>query len=516
MKIVKYKYSKLAVVFAAFTLTFQSCNDENFGEDYNRNENGIYSADYKSLMAGSISQLALRGGNNFLMKPVLYAQHLSQATYTSESQYNQEGGQWDWYYARCLNNLDKIIKDYSGTVTPTMELQGSKENMIGMSKIFRAIVYKRLTDTYGDVPYTEANLMQEGIKTPKFDSQEFIYKSIIADLKAGRDMLNSSTTLPKGDILYGYTNSTSTTQAAAATVIGRWKKLANSVLLQATLQLSKKYPGASDYAATEFKAALSNSAGVIETVADEAWFTYNSDASVTNPLNAFRAADYRISAQLLESLNGSTSQFNVTSNHTVDARKNAYATSPNGTGLPYGYSLGDLLAAGYSNGTNTLASRYRGLTSARSLMTASYTFLNRAEGAALGWSTEDASALLEKGIVLNYQSIDAKYATAISSNAAAYAAARKADVATFGVKRVIGEEKWVSLFLNGFEAWSEWRRTGYPALKPAPSSLNGGFIPRRIQYPVNEQIFNSINYAAAVQKLVPATDLNTSKIWWDQ
>lgn len=503
MKRLKYNHSKLAFIALIGSLAFQSCSDENFASDYNQNEYGIYSADYKSLMAGSISQLALRGGNNFLMKPVLYAQHLSQVTYTSESQYNQEGGQWDWYYARCLNNLDQIIKDYSGTVTPEMEAQGSKENMIGVSKIFRAIVYKRITDAYGDIPYTEANKMQEGIKTPKFDSQEFIYKSLITDLKEGRDMLNAGGVTPKGDVLYGGS-------------IARWKKLANSVLLQATLQLSKKYPGASDYAATEFRAALTNSGGVIETIADEAWFTYNSDAAVTNPLNAFRAADYRISAQLLESLNGSASKFNVTSNHTLDARKNAFATQPNGTGVPYGYSLGDLLAAGYSNGTNTLASRFRGLTSARNLMTASYTFLNRAEGAALGWSTEDASALLEKGIVLNYQSIDAKYGTAISSSAAAYAAARKADVATFGIKRVIGEEKWVSLFLNGFEAWSEWRRTGYPALKPAPSSLNGGFIPRRMQYPVNEQIFNSVSYGAAVQKLLPATDLNTSKIWWDQ
>lgn len=505
MKRLKYNYSKLALLAIVGSLTFQSCNDESFADDYNQNEYGIYSADYKSLMAGSISQLALRGGQNFLVKPILYSQHLSQATYTTESQYNQEGGQWDWYYARGTNNLDLIIKDYSGTITPAMEAQGSKENMIGVSKILRAIIYKRLTDTYGDIPYSEANKMQEGVKTPKFDSQESIYKSLISELKEGRDLLDGTTTTPKGDVLYSGN-------------VTKWKKLANSVLLQATLQLSKKYPGAGDYAATEYKAALANSAGVIETIADEAWFTFNADAAVTNPLNALRAADYRISAELLESLNGSTSPFNVTSNHTLDSRRTAFATQPTGTGLPYGYSLNDLLAAGYVNGSNTLSARFRSLTAAKSLMTASYTFLNRAEGAALGWSTENAANLLEKGIVLSYQTIDSHYATSISASAAAYAAARKADIGTTagGAKQVIGEEKWVSLFLNGFEAWSEFRRTGYPALKPAPSSLNGGFVPRRMQYPVNEQIFNSVNYGPAVQTLSPATDLNTSKVWWDQ
>ena len=52
---------------------------------------------------------------------------------------------------------------------------------------------------------------------------------IIKDLKDGRDILNSSKTLPQGDIIYTGN-------------VTKWKKLANSVLLQTALQLSKKYP----------------------------------------------------------------------------------------------------------------------------------------------------------------------------------------------------------------------------------------------------------------------------------
>lgn len=504
MKINKNKILLLSVLSA---LTFSSCANENFGDDYNENTYGIYDSDYKSLMAGAISQFALRGGQNFYMKPVLYSQYQSQVIYTSESQYSIEAGQWDWYYARGLNSLDAIIKAYSGDVTNAMTAQGSKNNMIGVSKIFRAIMYKRLTDTYGDIPYSEANKVGDGIKSPKFDKQEDVYKSIIAELKQGRDLLSTTETLPVGDVLYNGN-------------VTRWRKLANSVLLQATLQLSKKYPGATDYAATEFRSALSNPAGVIEAVADEAWFTYNIDAAVTNPLYAFRAADYRLSAQLVESLKGTSTgadaAFNVTSNHTNDTRKNVYASNTN-PGLPYGYNAGDLATAGYSTaGKAQLATRFRSQTSPMNLMTASYTFLNRAEAATRGWTTENATTLLSQGIVINYQSLDAKYATAISANAATYAAARVADAAVFGAARVIGEEKWVTLFNNGFDSWAETRRTGYPALQPAPSSLNGGSIPRRLQYPRTEQIYNATNYSAAVQTLVPATDLNTSKIWWDQ
>ena len=57
--------------------------------------------------------------------------------------------------------------------------------------------------------------------------------------------------------------------------------------------------------------------------------------------------------------------------------------------------------------------------------------------------------------------------TKISDKAEAYANARVADIATAGALRVIADEKWISLFANGFDAWAEWRRTGFPLLKPA-------------------------------------------------
>lgn len=497
------KNIKLIILAFLGALSFTSCDNANFEDSYNKNDNGIYSSDYKSLMTGAIAQFSLRGGQAFYMRPVLYAQYQSQVVYTTESQYANDPGQWDWYYARALNNLDKIITDYSGSVDNVMLAQGSKGNMIGVSKIFRAIIYKRLTDTYGDIPYSEANKIAEGIKTPKFDKQEDIYKSIISELKAGRDMLDSGQK-PVGDLLFEGN-------------VTKWRKLANSIILQAALQLSKKYPTATGYAATEFKNALSNSYGVIETVANEPWYTYSAAAAVTNPLYAFRAADYRLSAQLVSSLKGDASAFNRTSNHTNDSRISVYSSNASLAGLPYGYNSTDLAAAGYTTSSKAqINAKFRAQTGPMNLITASYTFLNRAEAAARGWTTEDPATLLTQAITLNYATLDSHYTTSISSNAVTYAAARVADMTTYGALRVIGEEKWVALFNNGFDAWSEWRRTGYPALLPAPSAFNGGSIPRRIPYPSTEMNFNKTNYDAAVSTLLPAEDKNTSKVWWDQ
>lgn len=506
------KIKLLSAVVTGFALI--GCRDVDYGEKYNQDTYGIYSSDYKSLLSGAIMDFGQNGGlasNVYQIMPQLFVQYQSQVVYTTEQTYGDTPGGWARYYVNQLQNLNKIIKDY-GTATPEMELQGSKENMIGTSMIFRSIIIKRVTDTYGDVPFTDANKVDEGNYTPKYDKQVDIYKKLIADLKAGRDMIGVGA-VPTGDILY-QGNMT------------RWKKLANSVILQATLQLSKKYPGTSDYAATEFNSALTNSAGVIEQLVDEAWFVINPTASYPNPLSGFRAADYRISRELVESLKGTANQFNRTSNHTPDRRLALYATTGmTAVGLPYGYNSADLAAAGYSaSSATTVSTRFRSNNSPINLMTAGYTYLNRADAAARGWTSESASAMLTLGITRNYQTLDARYVTGvapftgtpIATNAPTYAAARVADMAAFGAARVIGEEKWVALFMNGFDAWAEWRRTGYPALLPAPSALNGGVIPRRIRYPQEEINFNNANYLEAVKSLMPAEDKNTSKIWWDQ
>ena len=161
-------------------------------------------------------------------------------------------------------------------------------------------------------------------------------------------------------------------------------------------------------------------------------------------------------------------------------------------------------------------------------MTSAYTYLNRAEAAELGWTGEDAAAMLEQGILQSYASTTEYFGNgpqiddnglepiSITDEAQAFADARLADAASTGMLQVIGEEKWAALFPQGFLAWNEWRRTGWPNLTPSPDPLNDGAIPTRYLYPVNEINLNNANYQTGVGYLSPASDKNTSKVWWDQ
>jgi hypothetical protein len=76
---------------------------------------------------------------------------------------------------------------------------------------------------------------------------------------------------------------------------------------------------------------------------------------------------------------------------------------------------------------------------------------------------------------------------------------------------MIGEQMWVSKFLNWWEAWSDWRRTGYPVLVPTdyPGNETDGTIPQRLRYHPLE-ISGNPNFEAGSTK----PDLYTTKVWW--
>ncbi len=82
-------------------------------------------------------------------------------------------------------------------------------------------------------------------------------------------------------------------------------------------------------------------------------------------------------------------------------------------------------------------------------------------------------------------------------------------------QRIIGEQVWIVTFLNEFEAYANWRRTGYPALVPVdyPGNDSNGTIPRRLRYPEDEVALNGDAYRAAIDRQGP--DEFTTRIWWD-
>lgn len=465
--------------------------------DTNNNPNGAGTENTASLLAGAMMRYSRLSGRVILIRPTLYVQYMSQVTYTDEMRYNEAASDWNGYYVQTLSNLESVIAIANNELLhdPIFLSNGSPENQTGVAKIFQAVIFKRITDTWGDAPYNEALQGFENV-SPSYDTQETIYKSIIEMVKEARDMMDTGTLGPKGDIIYDGD-------------VTKWKKFANSLILQLSLQLSKKYPGASGYAATEFKSALNNANGVIDEVEEEAWFKY--DQVFQNPWNANRRPDYFMAAEFIDALKGEDSDYNSTSNSSYDARIEYFANDASLNGVPYGFENGSGAGA---TGMSTLIWN---TDTSLPLLTSAYTYLNRAEAANLGWTTETASTLLSEGIMKSYESLEVHWeGPEIADEASDYAAARVLDATTFGLSRVIAEEKWVALFPSGFDAWAEWRRTEIPALTPATDFLNNGTIPRRYVYPTSEATLNSNNYASGVGTLSPSTDNNSSKVWWDQ
>lgn len=80
----------------------------------------------------------------------------------------------------------------------------------------------------------------------------------------------------------------------------------------------------------------------------------------------------------------------------------------------------------------------------------------------------------------------------------------------------IQTQKWIHLFGRNFEAFAEWRRTGYPVLTPGPmQGSTNGRIPRRAIYSSEEAQLNEANYKAAVERMSNG-DSFLSKVWWDK
>lgn len=489
---------KLKYILTLFlAINFVACETVDFG-DTNANKNGPSDPYPAGLLSGAIMTYATQTGRVGLMQPTLYVQYQSQVTYTDEMRYNEVPSDWGVYYRDILVDLQSIIEINSDPANHNGALfsQGAPENQIGVAMIFKAVVMKMITDTWGDAPYSEA-LQGAANLNATYDTQEEIYTTLIEELKEARDMLDETKNLPTGDIIYDGD-------------VVKWKKLANSLIMKMAITLSKRFPAPGAYAATEFNGALNHADGYISTVQDEAWFQFEDIVGFRNPWNANRAPDYFLSREFTDALNGNAG-LNPTSNTTFDSRLEVYADDSSLPGVPYGFENGSGAGASSVSGVN-----YWNNTTPLPLMTASYVHLNRAHAAALGWTAESVATTLTEGILKSYETLDSHFGTSISSEAAAYAAARVVDAGVVGNIQVIAEEKWVSLFGQAFDAWTEWRVTGFPVLSPATDYLNNGEIPRRYLYPTEESSLNKAKYDQGVASLTPAVDLNTSRIWWDE
>ena len=151
------------------------------------------------------------------------------------------------------------------------------------------------------------------------------------------------------------------------------------------------------------------------------------------------------------------------------------------------------------------------------LVTAAQSQLLLAEAAQRGWVTgTTVETFYNRGVRLHMEQL-ALYDAGSAVPAASIDAYLKANPYDSGkALEQINTQYWVASFLNGPEAFANFRRSGFPNLTPNPfpgKSIKGTFI-RRLTYPNSEISVNTTNVKEAITRM-GADDLDT-KVWWDK
>ena len=412
---------------------------------------------------------------------------------------------WDRYYP----NISGQIEDLIAQCAEDPDLV----NVGHMVQILRVIMYHRLTDLYGDVPYSEAGKgFLEGITKPRYDRQQDIYADMLAKLEAAGTGLDASApTAGPGDVMYQGD-------------VEKWRKLAYSLMLRLSMRMVKVDPGS---AQAWVQKAIAG--GAMESNEDIAYIPHNDATGWRNGNGQVFAADSnpRLSKTFVDWM----------VNH-GDPRLYVYGATPVAGADPIGMPNGKVAGGsdadhGIENDPSWVSCDMgvtpcgmdvymvpndfiKGQDDPMFLMTYAEVELLKAEAAIRGWYSGDAATHYEAGVraAMEYLVMYDANAAIPSADIDAYLAANPYDPAN-GMEQV-NSQLWAAVLLNEYEAFANWRRTGYPVLTPVdyPGNVTGGTIPRRLRYREAEMVSNPESYQAAIRN--QGADEFTTRVWWDK
>lgn len=416
----------------------------------------------------------------------------------------------------------------------------------GVTLVLRAMLFGNLTDYYGDIPYTEAlqGVSLEG-ERPAYDTQETVYKGVIADLEEASILLSASS----------FKNVDQSQDVFYSGDASKWQKLANSLALRYYMRLSEKLPAFAqtgvistlakplisdvddelvlDYiggvesqswpdsgqfgSASEFHrikpcTTMVDKLKELEDPRIAVWF-----APVEVPTKVVPAAEVPGGGDMAEQdgvryINEATLGANGYAIYSLDtyaadieAGKTLIDTSSVYVGLPVAVSNADpyvynLNTEGSRGGTNAYVSKMNevfnqkddggDLLKSRLFSYAELSFL-KAEAAVRGWgSNAEVHYLAGVHASLEVWGVGDEYATYITN----------AEVAFDGSLKMVMQQKWIANMFNGDEAYLDWRRTGFPELKSGPLAREE-VMPLRFVYPSDEINNNGDNNAVGAASL---------------
>ncbi|MDB4900824.1 MAG: hypothetical protein JWQ63_105 [Mucilaginibacter sp.] len=455
----------------------------------------IYSS---TLIQGFATSIGYWGGDKYLLNP----------GYTAAYWQSDNGG--DGAYSEQVKPIVDMVTTTTGVA--------KYNNLHQIGRIMKALIFERITDLYGDVPYSQAGNGYYGkILFPVYDKQKDIYTNLISELQDATSKLNPTGDIPTGDAFY-HGN------------ISQWQRFGNSLLLRVAMRLSKVDPATAQ--------------AVVQTLVGKTMQSNADDAFLLHDPNGGRPTVNRVSQVLL---GGPENTYVKWSKTFIDMLKatndprlavisvtNAKIGVPGGDntpadqkGQPNGYDLSGTPGLDISSapGYTKIADYSSPSTYMVKLGTPTFIFtygeseLLWADAAERFGINGPAATHYNNGVTAAITYL-AEYdpAAAVTAGAAATYLAANPYVAGVTGLQMINTQYWelTNTMMDFYESWSNWRRTGYPVLTPVvyPGNATNGTIPRRFPYPYQEAANNPTNYTAA-HNAVPGGDLLSGRVWWD-
>ncbi len=421
----------------------------------------------------------------------LWAQYFTETTYEDESNYNifnrnVPDNAWAVYYRDVLEDLkraDSLISMEKPILPADIAAQ---KNQLTIVDILAVYTWDRMETMWGNIPYTKALNVDNVL--PAYDDALTIHKDLLA--RISKDIQNLDVTngsFGSADIIYNGD-------------VSNWKAFANGLKVKMAIQIAD----VSSESALVKTSITSAAAGTFTSSAQNAIFSYLSGTPNTNPL----FVDLTLSGRL---------DF-VGANTFVDALNNL--KDPRISSFFEGNiknSAGDVIYVGGQYGHVSAYSSFSHINTAISeeptygnpLMTYSEIQFYRAEAAARGITSDGAAGHYNKAITASFL-----YWGRTAAEAAAYLQKPAVAYDQNTWKEKIGTQAWISFYLRGYVAWTEWRRLDFPKLNlpSAPQTEDQGF-PYRYTYPSNEQTLNGANYTKAASAI--GGDKLITKLYWD-
>ncbi len=522
-----------SLLFVGLIFAFSSCKDL---EEVNIDPNNPEEVSTPTIMTGAqIFMLDYIYDNWFSGRQALvYSQYWAQRNYTEEDRYQireSVNNNYFNYFYRVAGNLTEIERLNTDPATKVeMSVYGDNDNQIAAAKILKIWLMQLMVDTWGSIPYSEAFKLKEGQYYPKYDDMETLYPQFIDELDEAIAMINEDeVAFTSGDEIYD----------GDAT---KWKKFANSLKCRLAIRMSKVDPNWKTYIAEAV------ASGVFTSNSDNASFTYLKTSP--NECKFYEGFfidgrnDFSIAKPFVDLLKGQSDTLNSKVHpweKVVDPRLSIYTSARNGKyiGIPYGLQSSEMVAGIRNAAPNFYADMPLVVQPNFTITLLSYSEICFILSEYNGFSTDE----YKKGVQSSLEYWNNMYTSVMGDPAydSDEISAYVESVSTTVNAETVATQKYLHLYMNGTEAWSEYRRTGYPntLLKPGEHSYRApvydgegnitgyviqdfttlsetkGDLPARVKYPTNESTLNPTGFKNAVSTLEDGTNNYYSKMFWD-